>query len=73
MKNRSRNIIVALTGAALAGTAGAAEILVTSNIATSTTWTSNNTYNLQQQIYVLPGATLTIAVSYTHLTLPTKA
>ncbi len=35
-------------------------ILVTSNIATSTTWTSNNIYNLQQQIYVLPGATLTI-------------
>ncbi|MBU3727922.1 MAG: hypothetical protein FGM37_01550 [Phycisphaerales bacterium] len=38
----------------------AAEILVTQNIATSTTWTANNTYNLQQQIYVLPGATLTI-------------
>jgi len=44
----------------LAGAANAAEILVTSNIATSTTWTANNTYNLQQQIYVLPGATLTI-------------
>src|ERR1043165_7382423 len=40
--------------------ARAADILVNSNIAVSTTWTSNKTYNLQQQIYVLPGATLTI-------------
>jgi hypothetical protein len=46
----------ALTSATLAQT----EVLVTSNIATSTTWTANNRYNLQQQIYVLPGATLTI-------------
>jgi hypothetical protein len=42
------------------GNALAAEILVTNNIAVSTTWTSNNTYNLQNQIYVLGGATLTI-------------
>ena len=49
-----------LLGIGLAGTADAAEILVTSNISTSTTWTADNTYNLQQQIYVLPGATLTI-------------
>src|SRR5262245_66298056 len=49
-----------LIGSALAGAANAAEILVNSNISSSTTWTSNNTYNLQQQIYVLPGATLTI-------------
>ena len=60
MKNGSITLVVALAGTALAGTAGAAEILVTSNIATSTTWTAGNTYNLQQQIYVLPGATLTI-------------
>ncbi len=44
----------------LAGSAHAAEIMVTSDIATSTTWSSDNTYNLQDQIYVLPGATLTI-------------
>ena len=44
----------------VAGAASAAEILVTQNISTSTTWTANNTYNLQSQIYVLPGATLTI-------------
>ncbi|MFZ9689954.1 MAG: hypothetical protein ACO3DS_08985 [Phycisphaerales bacterium] len=44
----------------VAGAASAAEILVTQNISTSTTWTASNTYNLQTQIYVLPGATLTI-------------
>jgi hypothetical protein len=45
---------------AAATTANAAEILVNADIAVSTTWTANNTYNLQKQIYVLPGATLTI-------------
>ncbi|MBL8844043.1 MAG: hypothetical protein JNL90_21140 [Planctomycetes bacterium] len=53
----------ALVGLGLAGISGrahAAEILVTADITTSTTWTANNTYNLQQQIYVRPGATLTI-------------
>jgi hypothetical protein len=49
---------------ALAGTTAFAsaqnEILVTQDITTSTTWSSNNTYNLQKQIYVRPGATLTI-------------
>jgi len=49
-----------LACAGIAGAAHAADILVTSNISTSTTWTANNTYNLQTQIYVLPGATLTI-------------
>ncbi len=44
----------------VAGSAGAAEILVNSDITTSTTWTANNTYNLQKQIYVKNGATLTI-------------
>ena len=49
-----------LAGATAMGSAEAAEIMVTADIATSTTWTANNTYNLQNQIYVLPGATLTI-------------
>src|SRR5262245_25029912 len=44
----------------IAGTVDAAEVLVNADIAISTVWTSNNTYNLQKQIYVLPGATLTI-------------
>ena len=52
---------VLLASAALASaTLAQTEVLVTSNISTSTTWTANNRYNLQQQIYVLPGATLTI-------------
>ena len=61
MKN-SITAFVALAGATLlaGGSANAAEILVTQDIATSTTWTADNTYNLQKQIYVLPGATLTI-------------
>ncbi|HTF88038.1 MAG TPA: hypothetical protein VK843_06480 [Planctomycetota bacterium] len=49
-----------MLGGAFAGAAHASEVLVSSNIAVSTTWTANNTYNLQDQIYVLPGATLTI-------------
>ena len=55
---KSATTLLACT--AFAGMANAADILVTSDIATSTTWTANNTYNLQDQIYVLPGATLTI-------------
>ena len=49
-----------LLAAGISGVANAAEILVTSDITTSTTWTANNTYNLQDQIFVRPGATLTI-------------
>jgi hypothetical protein len=41
-------------------TAGGEEILVTNDISISETWTGNNIYNLQDQIYVLPGASLTI-------------
>ncbi len=52
--------LVALLALTVAGTAGAAQVLVSSNIATSTTWTADNVYNLAKQIYVLPGATLTI-------------
>ncbi len=52
--------LTAMAGLCLAGAAGASEILVTSDISVSTHWTAGNTYNLQQQIYVLPGATLTI-------------
>src|SRR5262245_51057053 len=52
--------ITALIGTMIAAAnAGAAEIIVNANIAGSETWTSNNTYNLSTQIYVLDGATLT--------------
>jgi len=53
-------LLIALISLVAVGTATAAEVLVTDNIATSTVWTADNTYNLQKQIYVLPGATLTI-------------
>lgn len=49
-----------MIGLAATGSAGAAVIQVNANISTSTTWTADNVYRLQQQIYVLPGATLTI-------------
>ncbi|MBI1368393.1 MAG: hypothetical protein GC162_07030 [Planctomycetes bacterium] len=56
-----KNIAVAglMTGLAATG-AQAVKVDVTQNISVSQTWTANNTYNLTKQIYVLPGATLTI-------------
>lgn len=50
------------SGAALfvASAAFANTVNVSNDIAVSTTWTKNNVYNLTKQIYVLPGATLTI-------------
>lgn len=53
-------LLIAVIALAIAGAANAAEVLVSSNISASTTWTADNTYNLQNQVYVLPGATLTI-------------
>ncbi len=55
-----RTAATTMIGVGIAGAARASEVLVTANITTSTTWTANNTYNLQNQVYVLPGATLTI-------------
>ena len=54
-------LAAAAVGAGLVDVAQAQnEILVSSDITTSTTWTASNTYNLTRQIYVRPGATLTI-------------
>lgn len=62
--NLPKSAAAVMLGAALAGSASAqttqGEVFVVTDIATSETWTSDNTYNLQKQIYVLPGATLTI-------------
>jgi hypothetical protein len=52
--------LIALMSVVFAGMASGAEVLVTKNITTSETWTADNVYNLQTQIYVAPGATLTI-------------
>lgn len=60
MRKLSVVMTAALVGLAIAGAAGAANIPVNANIAVSETWTKDNVYDLQQQIYVLPGATLTI-------------
>ncbi|MEZ5990239.1 MAG: hypothetical protein R3F30_14190 [Planctomycetota bacterium] len=57
----SRILSSALVGLVLAGAASAqTKVDVSTNITTSTTWTPNNYYNLKKQIYVMPGATLTI-------------
>lgn len=60
----TKSAAAVVLGLAMASTANAqttqGEVFVFSDISTSTTWTANNTYNLQKQIYVLPGATLTI-------------
>jgi len=61
MKSIVTKILIFCVGLiAVAGVAEAATVYVTGNISTSETWTAGNTYNLQDQIYVLPGATLTI-------------
>ena len=61
MKNMKKLwLLVMAMGVVFGGIAHAAEVLVSNDIAVSTTWTADNTYNLQKQVYVLPGATLTI-------------
>ncbi|MEQ8819977.1 MAG: hypothetical protein RLY93_07005 [Sumerlaeia bacterium] len=62
MKAKNLFSVLALSAGAavLAGQANAANIDVTSDITVSETWTNDNVYNLTTQIYVLPGASLTI-------------
>ena len=63
MKNMRKTILGFLMAIFMAGTASAASaatVTVSSNVATSETWTANNLYKLTKQIFVLPGATLTI-------------
>ena len=74
----NRTAATALVGAGLAGVAGAGtsvagdtEVLVTADITVSTTWTANNKYNLQNQIYVKNGATLTIQAGTVIASTPT--
>lgn len=53
-------LTAAISASTIGSVAGAAEVLVTADITSSTTWTSNNVYNLQGARYVTNGATLTI-------------
>jgi hypothetical protein len=45
---------------------------VTTNISTSTVWTRDKVYNLTTQVYVLPGASLTIEAGTTIASVPTQ-
>ncbi|MFA6172279.1 MAG: hypothetical protein WC334_00490 [Kiritimatiellales bacterium] len=56
----NKKALMALISMAAAGIASAANVDITSDITTSTTWNSTNIYNLTKQIYVRSGATLTI-------------
>ncbi|OXU14676.1 hypothetical protein [Sedimentisphaera salicampi] len=60
MNLKKLSLMLAVAVFAVAGTVNADEVLVSSNISTSTAWTSDNVYNLQDQVFVEPGATLTI-------------
>ena len=60
MKKNLTTVVLFAGATMLSSTAFAADVSVSGNIATSTTWTKNNTYNLVGQVMVLPGATLTI-------------
>ncbi|WP_347273189.1 Ig-like domain-containing protein [Candidatus Kuenenia sp.] len=53
-------ILAALTTLFFTSAASAATVKVSKNIDTSTTWTADNVYRLEGQIFVLPGASLTI-------------
>jgi hypothetical protein len=59
---RNRHLLLGVLAAiGAAGTTTAQTIVhISSDISTSTVWTANNVYDLDTQIYVLPGATLTI-------------
>ena len=58
MKNIISAVFVSIM--CMANAHAGSEVMVSENITKSVTWTADNTYNLQTQIYVLPGASLTI-------------
>ena len=70
--NIARKALIATAGAlVVGGAASAAEIFISENISTSVTWTADNIYRLQSQIYVLPGASLTIEPGTVIASIPT--
>jgi hypothetical protein len=60
VKSILRFVTPAAAATAVAGMAHAGVVPVSGNISVPTTWTADNTYQLQGQVYVLPGASLTI-------------
>ena len=62
MRNHALTVMAGLGAFGVAaGSARAAEILVTTDISTSETWTADNVYNLQSQMSTYPGDVLTTA------------
>ena len=53
-------LTAAISASMIGSIAGAAEVLVSSDITVSTTWTKNNVYNLPGARYLTNGATLTV-------------
>ena len=69
-----RNELLLLTNVLLVSSYSYAnEIVISENITSSVIWTADNTYNLQDQIYVLPGATLTIEAGTRIASTPTAS
>ncbi|MBL9147741.1 MAG: hypothetical protein JNM94_03525 [Phycisphaerae bacterium] len=62
MRSKINMAVAAMGGALFIATSStfAVEVLVNSDITTSTTWSASNVYRLTKQIYVKNGATLTI-------------
>jgi hypothetical protein len=56
----SKMLATAGLGLAAATSANAQFVNVNSDITTSTTWTNNNVYVLKADVFIAPGATLTI-------------
>jgi hypothetical protein len=63
-------LLTSLIGMMIASTVQAAVVEVNADITTSTTWTAGNTYRLKKQIFVVPGATLTIEAGTVIASLP---
>ena len=62
---------MATASVSIAGAANAANVNVSADITTSVTWTADNVYNLTEQIYVQPGASLTIEAGTVIASTPT--
>jgi len=61
MKSLEKSVLLlAVAGLAIVGPAYGSVIDKAGDITTSEVWTADNTYNLTAQVYVMPGATLTI-------------
>ncbi|MEI7835073.1 MAG: hypothetical protein WCK05_01520 [Planctomycetota bacterium] len=60
MRHNMKLTLLGILLSLLASSANAAVVRITADIAASTTWSAANEYQLVGQIYVLPGATLTI-------------